>query len=134
MIRGGDQIVDVRGERGVGEFALAGAEAGEVETQHGDAVQFQTFRNAARRLVVLAAGKAVREQRHRAHRPLRPVQQRGQRLALGIREVELLGGHGCHSGFTRMSIRHAESARRAAWIDAARQANDAFGIAADFVD
>ena len=86
MIGGGDQIVDVRRERGVGELALAGAETGEVETQHGDAVQLQTFRNAPRRLVVLAAGEAMREQRHRAHRTVRPVEQRGQRVALGVAE------------------------------------------------
>src|SRR5580700_6778704 len=30
MIGGGDQIVDIGGERGVGELALAGAEPGEI--------------------------------------------------------------------------------------------------------
>ncbi len=39
MIGGGDEIVDIGGKRGVGEFAFAGAEAGEVEAQHGDAVE-----------------------------------------------------------------------------------------------
>ena len=49
MIGGGDQIVDVRGERGVGELAFAGAEPGEIEAQHGDAVQLQAFGDVARR-------------------------------------------------------------------------------------
>jgi hypothetical protein len=36
----------------------------------------------------------MREQRHGAHRTVRPVEQCGERLALGIGEVELFGGHG----------------------------------------
>ena len=39
MIGGGDQIVDIRRKRGVGELALAGAKPGKIEAQHRDAVQ-----------------------------------------------------------------------------------------------
>ncbi len=39
MRRGGDQIGDVRGEVGVGEFALAPAQTGEIEAQHRDAAR-----------------------------------------------------------------------------------------------
>lgn len=35
VVSGGDQVVDVGGKVGVGEVALAGAQAGEVEPQHG---------------------------------------------------------------------------------------------------
>ena len=94
VIGGGDQIVDVRGERGVGELAFAGAEPGEIEAQHRDAVQLQAFGDAPRRLVVLAAGEAMRKQRHRAHRAVRPVEQRGELVALGVGEIEFFGGHG----------------------------------------
>ena len=47
MIGGGDQIVDIRRERGVGELALAGAEPGKIEAQHRDAVQLQAPRQYA---------------------------------------------------------------------------------------
>ena len=93
MIGGGDQIVDIRGESGVGELAFAGAEPGEIEAQHRDAVQLQTFGDAPRRPVVLAAGEAMREQRDRAHRAVRPVEQRGKLLTLGVGKIEFFGRH-----------------------------------------
>ena len=68
MIGRGDQIVDIRGECGVGEFALAGAEPGEIEAQHRDAVQLEPLGDMPRRPIALAAGEAMREQRHRADR------------------------------------------------------------------
>ena len=46
MIGGGDQIVDVGGKMRVGEFAFAAAEPGEIETQHGDAVDRQPLGDA----------------------------------------------------------------------------------------
>ena len=46
MIGGGDQVVDVRGKMRVGEFAFAGAEPGEIEAQHGDAVHRQPLGDA----------------------------------------------------------------------------------------
>ena len=51
MIRGGDEIVHIGGERRVGELALAHAEPGEIETQHGNAVELQPLRDPPRRLV-----------------------------------------------------------------------------------
>ena len=69
MVGGGDQIVDVRGERRVGELAFAGAEAGEIEAQHRDAARLQPVGDAPGRPVVLAAGEAVRKQRDRANSP-----------------------------------------------------------------
>ena len=47
VVGGGDQIVDVGGERGVGELALAAAEPGEIETQHGDTVLLSDRRRCA---------------------------------------------------------------------------------------
>ena len=36
----------------------------------------------------------MRKQRHRAHRTVGPVEQRGEGLALGVAEIEFFGGHG----------------------------------------
>ena len=93
VIGGGDQIVDVRRECRIGELTFAGAEPGEIEAQHGDAVKGQTFGNAPRRAIILAAGEAMGEQRHGADRTLRPVEQRGELVALLVAKIELLGGH-----------------------------------------
>ena len=59
MIGGRDQIRDIRGERGVCEFAFARAKSGEVEAQDGEAERGQAFGNAPRGLNVLAAGEAM---------------------------------------------------------------------------
>ena len=61
VIGSGNEIIDIRGESGVGEFAFTAAEPGEIETQYRDTVRSETARNQARRLVVFAAGKAMRE-------------------------------------------------------------------------
>ena len=61
MIGGGDQILDVRRKMRVGEFAFAAAEPGEIEAQHGDAVDRQPLGDALGGKVVLAAGETVRE-------------------------------------------------------------------------
>src|ERR1700733_2584101 len=61
MIGGGNQIVDIRRECGVGKFTFTGAEASEIKAQHRNALSFQTFGDAARRRVVLTAGEAMRE-------------------------------------------------------------------------
>jgi len=63
VIGGGNQVPQVRTEIGVGKVAVAGAEAGEVEAQRGDAACGEAGGDAARRNHVLAAGEAVREQR-----------------------------------------------------------------------
>ena len=69
MVGGGDQVGDIGRERGVGEFALARTDAGEVETQYRDAERRQRIGDALRRHHVLAAGEAVREQRIGARLP-----------------------------------------------------------------
>src|SRR4029077_15653049 len=61
-IRGGDEIVDVRGEVGVREIAFAAAEPGEVEAQPRDAALRERLADRGRRLALLGAGEAVREQ------------------------------------------------------------------------
>ena len=96
MIGGGDEIVDVRREMRVGEIALAGAQPGEIETQHRDALHRQPLGNPLGREVVLAAGEAMREQREGAGFAERQVEQRRQFLALGVGEIETLGVHHCY--------------------------------------
>ena len=93
MIGGGDQIVDIRRERGVGELAFAGAETGKVEAQYRDAVQLQSLGNMPRRPIALAASEAMREQRHGADGTIRPVEQRGELVAIFVAEVKTFGGH-----------------------------------------
>ena len=93
MVGRGDQIVDVGRKGGVGKLAFAGAEPGEIEPQHGDAVKLQAVGDVACGPVVLAAGEAMRKQRDRACRPIRPVEQRGKLLALGIGKIEFFGRH-----------------------------------------
>ena len=58
-------------EVGVGEIAPAGAEAGEIEAQHRDAVTRQLLGDAAGSEDVLRAGEAVREQREGARLAVR---------------------------------------------------------------
>jgi hypothetical protein len=93
MIGGGDQIIHVRGETGIGEVAFAGTQPGEIEAQHGNAMRCEVMRDETRRFVALAAGKAMREQSHCADRPIRPVKQRGEVVALAIGKIEAFGRH-----------------------------------------
>ena len=93
MIGGGDQVVDVRGEMRVGEFAFAAAEAGEIEAQHGDAVDRQPLGDALGGEIVLAAGEAMREQREGRRLAERQVERRGELLALGVGEGEAFAAH-----------------------------------------
>ena len=93
MIGGSDQVVDIRRKRRIGELAFAGAKPGEIEAQHGDAVQFKAVGDMTRRPDALAAGEAMREQRDRAHRTLGTVEQRGELLALIVGKIELFGRH-----------------------------------------
>jgi hypothetical protein len=78
----------------VGEFAFAAAQADEVEAQHGDAMNRQSFRDALGRQVIFAAGETLREQREGRRLAERQVEQRRQLLALGIGRIEALGAHG----------------------------------------
>ncbi len=59
---GSEQIADVRREVRVGEVALALAETGEVEAQHGEAGIGQGSRYVTGGLQVLGTREAVREQ------------------------------------------------------------------------
>ena len=81
VVCGVDQVLHVGGKIGVGEFTLAAAKTGEVETQHGDPPRRQTLGDAGGGEDVLAAGKAVREQRQRAR--LRRRIEPGRQLVAG---------------------------------------------------
>nr|WP_240045096.1 hypothetical protein [Streptomyces alboflavus] len=61
MVGRTNEVLDVGGERALGEVAAGLAQAGEVEAQHGDAVCGQGFGDPGRGVAVLAAGEAVRE-------------------------------------------------------------------------
>src|SRR3569623_1110087 len=78
----------------VGEFALAVAEAGEIEPQHREAAPHQSVGDALGGKVVLAAGKAVGEQRGGAGRALGAVEGGGEHLSAGSGKLKALGRHG----------------------------------------
>ncbi len=94
VIGGGDEIVHVRRKMRVGELAFAGAKAGKVESQHGNAANRQPLGDALGRQDVLAAGEAVREQRETRGLSERQVEHRRKLLALGIGKIETLAAHG----------------------------------------
>ncbi len=87
-LRGGDEILDVRREVRVGELALAVAESGEVEAQHGDATPRQSASDARRRGEVLRAREAMGEQRERARSPVGTVEPRRQPIAGAAGEID----------------------------------------------
>ena len=93
-IRGGDQVIDVRGKMRIGEIAFAGAEPGEIEAQHADATHRQPLGNALGREVIFAAGEAVREQSKGCRLAQRQIEQRRELFAFGIGKFEPLGAHG----------------------------------------
>ena len=70
---------------------LSGAQSGEIETQHRDAMQLQPFRDMPRR--ALAAGEAMREQSRRTNRTVRSVEQCGKFLTRGIWKIESFSWH-----------------------------------------
>ena len=110
-----DEIGDIRGEVAIGEFAVAGAQAGEIEAQHRDAMRRQSGGNARRRKHVLAAGEAMSEQRAAEDRAAGRSSATGQTLTLGAGEVEAFGRHGGSSLVIRrlllLILRSAERAR-----------------------
>src|SRR5262249_41220164 len=93
LVRGRDQVGDIGGECGVGEFAFARAEAGEVEAQHGDAERGQAFGNTPGGVDILAASKAGRKQRVGARLLGGAVEQRGKLLSVGVGKLEALSRH-----------------------------------------
>ena len=93
LICGGDEIRDIGRKRGVGEFAFARAEPGEVEAQHGDVERGQPFGDALGGVHVLAAGEAMSEQRVGARLSRRTIEQRGELLACGVGKIEAFSRH-----------------------------------------
>src|SRR5579863_1379098 len=57
-------------------------------------MQLEALGDPPCRPVVLAAGKTMGEQRDGAHRTVRPIEQRGELLALGVAKIEFFGRHG----------------------------------------
>ena len=95
MIGGAHQVLDVGGERGVGELALRRAEPGEIEAQDRDAERGQLGGNVAGGDDVLRAREAVREQRIGAHRARRQIEPRGELVAEAAGEGDA-DCAGCH--------------------------------------
>ncbi|MGY4310007.1 hypothetical protein ACVIJ6_007250 [Bradyrhizobium sp. USDA 4369] len=93
MIGRADEVGDVGRERRIGEVAFAGAEAGEVEPEHRDAMRRQCHRDASRRMRVLAAGEAMREQRIGARHAVGEIERGGQSVAACAFELETFGRH-----------------------------------------
>ena len=77
----------------VGEFALAAAEPGEIETQHGDAVHRQPLGDALGGEDILAASEAMREQRKGGRLAQRQVEHGGELLAFAVGKFETLAAH-----------------------------------------
>src|SRR5579871_421539 len=87
-LRGGYQILDVGGEAGRAEVALALAQAREVEANDADADRGQRAADEHRGLARLVAGEAVGEERIGVRRPVRAIQAARQLQALGVLEFE----------------------------------------------
>ncbi len=94
MIGGGDQIVDVRGKMRIGKFAFAAAQAGEIETQHGNAMHRQPLGDALGRQDILAAGETMRKQRKGRRFAERQIERRRKLLTFAIGEIEAFAAHG----------------------------------------
>ena len=93
MIGGGDQIVR-RSNENVVLAKSPSLEPSPVKSNRSTAMPCAASRrDAARRQPVLAAGEAMREQRHRPHRPIRPVEQSCELLAMCIDEIKTFGRH-----------------------------------------
>ena len=94
IVRRLQKIRDIGGKAGVGEFAIAVAQPGEIEAKDRDALVGQSGRDPCRRKDILRAGKAVGEQRVGLWFPVRQIQARRQLLAEGTREIHLFRFHG----------------------------------------
>jgi hypothetical protein len=106
-VRGGHEIGHVRGEVGPREVALAFAEAREVEAEDGEPAIGQGARDVPRGAQVLRAREAVGEERVPAELAPRPLEARGQLLALGAAERE----PGSAQGRTSTRSRSASTVR-----------------------
>ncbi len=78
----GDQILNVGGEVRIREFALAHAEAREIEAQDGEPALSEFARDPGRGKNIFRAGEAVREKRERARLSFRVVEPCRERRAL----------------------------------------------------
>jgi hypothetical protein len=93
MIGRPHQIGDVRGEVGVGEIALAGSEAGEVEPQHRDTLGGERSGDPPRAMRVLAASEAMGEQRSGDGRLGRQIEACREQMAAFAFKLESLCRH-----------------------------------------
>ena len=104
---GARQVLDVGAEVGVGELALAVAEAGEVEAQHGDAEACQALGDAAGGGDVLRAGEAVGEEGGGDGLAVGQVEPGGEHVARVAGEVDPLAAHGvCSVLLVLVGARH----------------------------
>ena len=94
MIGGADEVGDVGREGGVGKIAFAGAEAGEIEPQHRDALGGQRGRDAFGRQHILAAGEAMREQRIGLDGAVGHIERGGELMAVFAGELKAFRRHG----------------------------------------
>ena len=94
MIGGSDKVVYIRRKMRVGKFAFAAAQSGEIETQDTNAVHGQLLGDTFGRQHILAAGKAMREQRECGRLAKRQIKYRRQFFTLGIRKIKSFATHG----------------------------------------
>jgi len=93
-----DEIVDIRGEIGVGKVAFALPQPREVEPQHGNVLPIQGATNAPHCPQIFRAGEAMGEEREGIRCALRGhVEASGQLVSLLIGEVDLLERHNCRN-------------------------------------
>jgi len=88
-----NEVGNVGREGRVGEIALAGAKAGEIEPQHRDAACCQCCRNSFRRQHILAAGEAMREQRIASWFTLGHIERGRELMAALAGELETFNRH-----------------------------------------
>ena len=112
--RCGDHIVHVAGERGILEFALGMAEAGEVEPQHSDAQSGQTGGNASSRRDVLAASETMHHQRCGQWGSVGQIQTSAKVTAVMAFEGESFGPHARSSGVAAKMTMHPRPDNRLA--------------------
>ncbi len=94
MCRSGLDILHIRGEGRILEFATGVTQAGKVEPQNSKAHRGQTLRDSAGRRDVFAACEAMGEERGGQNRAIRHIKPRGQRLACVTGECQLVERHG----------------------------------------
>ncbi len=89
----GDEVVDIRGERGVLELSTRMAKPGEIEAQHRDAHRGKARGDAARGGDILGAGEAMREKGGAQMRAVGHVEPGGKLAAVMAGESDAFGWH-----------------------------------------